>query len=182
MFLYIARCIACAALGLGATLAVAANSDAGSPVMTLRHEPRVILEAVAQRMGVALRADVALPAIFLESKTSVRQFQDAIAPQWRMRPRVISNAYVIARNHIYLSDDRAYYQRLKRTLDDSLAHEFVHYLQAKYFNDDLASDPSEAQAVAIQTWFREAYMRPAHENAQAQVKQNSVEPKPRGLP
>lgn len=161
MFNFIARSIACVVFGLCGLPAVAASTDSGSSVITLRHEPRVILEAVAQHMGVTLRADVPLPVIFFESKTRLRQFQDAIEPQWRMRPRVIANAYVIARNQIYLSDDRSYYQRLKRTIDDSLAHEFAHYIQAQYLNDDLASDPSESAAVSVQTWFRETYMHPA---------------------
>ena len=43
----------------------------------------------------------------------------------------------IVRNEIDLGDGETYYRRLNRTLDDSLAHELVHYIQARYFNDDL---------------------------------------------
>ena len=67
----------------------------------------------------------------------------------------------IVRNEICLGDGETYYRRLNRTLDDSLAHDLVHYIQARYFNDDLASDSSEALAIAVQTWFRETYMRPS---------------------
>jgi hypothetical protein len=87
----------------------------------------------------------------------LRQSRDAIGAQWRFEPRAVSNTYAIARNEIYLLDDASYYVRYRRTLDDSLAHELVHYLQATYLKEDLASEWVEAEAVAIQTWFREEY-------------------------
>jgi hypothetical protein len=58
--------------------------------------------------------------------------------QWRLEPRSVSTTYAIARNEIYLLDDASYYVRYRRTLDDSLAHELVHYLQATYLKEDLA--------------------------------------------
>ena len=60
-----------------------------------------------------------------------------IAPQWHFRPPLFANAYVVARNEIYLMDEPAYYRRMHRTLDESLAHEFAHYLQVTYFAADL---------------------------------------------
>lgn len=65
--------------------------------------------------------------------------------------------YAIERNEIYLSDGADFYLRLKRTLDDSLAHELVHYIQARYFGEDLSTDGCEVQAVEVQRWFREEY-------------------------
>ncbi len=121
--------------------------------VTLRLDPYVILQQVARQMNITLRPDVPLPKIFLESKTPLRQFQQAIAPQWRFRPHVIANAYAIERNEIYLSDDARYYKKRNRTLDDSLAHEFVHYLQVRYRNDDLADDSCEMEAIAQQLSF-----------------------------
>jgi len=151
-----------AALALAAcTVPALAGEDlAPAERVQLRFAPGFILEQVARRMQVTLRADVAPPAVFVESAIPLRQFQDAIEGQWQLRPPLVSNAYSIATNEIYLSDDAGFYRRLKRTLDDSLAHELVHYIQAKYFGEDLATDACEMQAVEVQKWFREAHARP----------------------
>ena len=123
--------------------------------MTLQHDPRYILEAVARKMNVTLDPDRPLPRIYFESSTPLEQFQTAIAPQWRFRPPMFANAYVTARNEIYLSDDPGYSRRVHRTLDESLAHEYTHYLQVHYFAADLADEGCESQAVAVQIAFRE---------------------------
>lgn len=119
----------------------------------LRLDPAVILQHVARQMNVTLRADEPVPKIFLESTTPLRQFQNAIAPQWKFRPHVFANAYAAERNEIYLSDDASYYKRRKRTLDDSLAHEFVHYIQVRYRKHDLADPTCEDEAIAVQLSF-----------------------------
>jgi hypothetical protein len=161
----------CAGL-LAAALAIlplAAGADGADSVagaddgtrMTLRHEPRMILEAVARSMNVTLRADEPLPAIHFESRTSLARFQDAVAPQWRFRPPMMANVYVVARNEIYLIDDPTYYRRMRRTLDESLAHEYAHYLQVRYFGADLSDESCETGAVAAQFAFRERYLEPA---------------------
>lgn len=121
--------------------------------VTLRLDPYVILQQVAQQMNVTLRPDVPLPKIFLESNTPLRQFQRAIAPQWKFRPHVFANAYAAERNEIYLSDDARYYKKRNRTLDDSLAHEFVHYIQVRYRNDNLEDDSCEMEAIDMQLSF-----------------------------
>jgi hypothetical protein len=125
----------------------------------LRYDPLYILEAVARRMDVILRAEVPLPAILLESRTPLARFQHAIAPQWGIVPRAVSNAYAAGANEIYLTDYAAYYERRKSTLDDSLAHEFVHYLQLRYFNADLSDASLETDAIAIQEWFKALHPR-----------------------
>jgi hypothetical protein len=149
-----------AATALAASLgaAVAGDRHAVAAPVKLRFEPRFILETVASRMNITLRPEVPLPAVFLESRTPLAQFQKAMAGQWPFPPPMIANSYSIATNEIYLSDDSSFYLRLKRTLDDSLAHEFVHYIQSKYFREDLTTDGCEMQAVEIQRWFREEYM------------------------
>jgi hypothetical protein len=154
-----------AVLALAACLspALAGERVSIAAPVKLRFDPRFIFEAVAQRMNVTLRPDVPLPAVFLESTTPLAQFQDAMEAQWRFRPPLIANAYAIGRNEIYLSDDASFYLRLKRSLDDSLAHEFVHYIQAKYFNEDLSTDGCEVQATEIQRWFREFHVRASRE-------------------
>jgi hypothetical protein len=143
-----------------ATCLAPALADDGAATVTLRFEPRFILEQVAQRMQITLRSDVPLPGIFLESTTPLRQFQDAMESQWQFRPPLIANSYSIATNEIYLSDDASFYRRFKRTLDDSLAHEFTHYIQAQYMKEDLTTDSCELQASEVQRWFRDEYVRP----------------------
>jgi len=128
--------------------------------MRLKHDPRYILESVARKMNVTLRADEPMPRIYFESSTPLAQFQEAVAPQWRFRPPMFANVYVMARNEIYLLDDPGYYRRLRRTLDESLAHEFAHYLQVRYFASNLADESCETQAVSIQLAFREENQLP----------------------
>jgi hypothetical protein len=151
----------CAALALAAFVSPGVAGE-GFPVagpVKLRFDQRFILEAVAQRMNVTLRPEVPLPEVYLESSTPLAQFQDAMEAQWRFRPPLVANAYSVARNEIYLSDDASFYLQIKRSLDDSLAHEFVHYIQAKYLNEDLHADGCEVQAVEIQRWFRDVHVR-----------------------
>lgn len=139
------------------TAALAGERVARPEPVRLRFDPRFVLEVVAQRMQVTLRPEVPLPTIFVESNTPLAQFQNAMQAQWRFRPPLVSNAYAIASNEIYLSDGAPFYHRLKRTLDDSLAHELVHYIQSEYFNEDLSTDACELQAAEIQHWFRAEY-------------------------
>jgi hypothetical protein len=144
------------AAALGALLMLSGPVGADTPAsVTLRHEPRYILESVARQMNVTLRPEVPLPRILFESSTPIAQFQDAVAPQWRFRPPRVANVYVMARNEIYLTDDPGYYRRLRRSLDESLAHEFAHYLQVHYFAADLAEESCETEAVAVQFAFRD---------------------------
>jgi hypothetical protein len=158
-----------AALAIAACLgpAIAGENLPTLEPVKLRFEPGFILETVAERMQVKLRPEVPLPGIFLESTTPLRQFQDAMEGQWQFRPPLIANSYSIATNEIYLSDDASFYLRFKRTLDDSLAHEFVHYIQARYMHEDLTTDGCEIQAAEVQRWFREEYARPQRDVATA---------------
>jgi hypothetical protein len=128
--------------------------------MRLKHDPRYILESVARKMNVTLRPDEPLPRIFFESSTPLAQFQEAVAPQWGLRPPMFANVYVMARNEIYLSDDAGYYRRIRRTLDESLAHEFAHYLQVRYYASNLVDESCETEAVSIQIAFREENQLP----------------------
>jgi hypothetical protein len=127
----------------------------------LRYSPDEILEAVAQYKKITLREDIPKPQIFFESNCTLKQFQDAIEPQWHMRPDAFLNAYIFAKNEIYLIDEPGYYVRLNRFIDDSLAHELVHYIQVKYqgFTAQYGGEDMEGDAIGVQTWFRETYMR-----------------------
>jgi hypothetical protein len=161
------RCSAAFAIAACLSPAVAADDVSPREPAKLRFDTRFVLELVARRMEVKLRPDVPLPAIFVESTVPLRQYQDAMEVQWRFRPPLVSNAYAIERNEIYLSDDPSFYRRLKRTIDDSLAHELVHYIQAQYFNEDLSTDGCEVQAVEVQRWFRDEYALPKLDVANA---------------
>ena len=151
-----------AALALAACLcpAAARADDFHARPVKLRYEPRYILQAVARQMNVALRPEIPVPTVHLESSTPLRRFQDAMAAQWRFRPRVFTNAYAVARNEIYLMDDAAYYARHNRTLDASLAHEFAHYIQVHYLNADLREPSWETDAIAAQQRFAEGHPAP----------------------
>ncbi|MES2562331.1 MAG: hypothetical protein V4637_06330 [Pseudomonadota bacterium] len=157
---WLRRCVVLA-MASWFTLATAVAEDSHPAPSTLRHDPRYILEAVARAMHVRLRPDIPLPAIFLQSVTPLQRFQSALAKQWGFEPPVFSNAYAVAQNEIYLMDDASYYTRLRRTLDDSLAHEFAHYIQVHYFNADLTHESCELEAISVQQWFRYAHATPA---------------------
>jgi hypothetical protein len=161
------RWAAAAAIAACLAPAVAGENVPTEDTVKLRFDPRFILETVAQRMQVTLRPEVPQPGIFLESTTPLRQFQDAMEGQWQFRPPLIANSYSVATNEIYLSDDASFYRRFKRTLDDSLAHEFVHYIQARYFGEDLTTDGCEMQAAEVQRWFRDEHALPKQDLAAA---------------
>lgn len=135
------------------------KSTAPAPA-ALKYSPECVLKAVAGMMGQKYRPDIPLPEIFFESSVPLKQFQDAVEPQWGQRPARLSNVYVWTRNEIYLMDDAAWYAAHGRAMDDSLAHEFVHYIQDRYRGWDLSlDDPGyEPQAVEFQTLFRELYI------------------------
>ncbi len=125
-----------------------------------KHSVDFILQAVMSFMKVEARESVPLPKVFFESETPLSQFQEAIKDQWGLIPEAFSNAFSISKNKIYISDDSEYYQKLKRTIDDSIAHELAHYVQHHYQNYDLLTDPSaEILAIDVQNWFRETYMK-----------------------
>jgi hypothetical protein len=136
-----------------------ANAE-GKVAMPLKYSTECILQAVAMKKHISLRPEIAVPPVFVESKVPLKQFQDAIEPQWHLRPDSFLNAYIFARNEIYLLDDLEYYQKHERYIDDSLAHELTHYVQVMYQHADLNEDDSlEGEAIDVQTWFREEFMK-----------------------
>lgn len=138
----------------GAALALPDARATSDGPERLHEHPAVILAQVARHMNLELRADEAPPRVYFESRTPLAQFQHAVEAQWQHRPARFANVYVVARNEIYLSDDPAYYRRMRRTLDESLAHEYTHYLQARYQGADLTDESCEAQAIDVQMAFR----------------------------
>lgn len=118
-----------------------------------------IFEKVLALKKQTLRTDIPLPAFYFESKTPLKQFQDAIEKQWGMRPDVFTNAFAITNNEIYILDDADYYDRHQRCMDDSVAHELTHYIQSKYQGYDLNDESLEWEAVDIQNAFRQQFCR-----------------------
>jgi hypothetical protein len=153
----------CAASQLASLDAADAMGSPNRPhrVALLHHDPQWILQAIAQRMGIELRPEIPLPAILFESTTPLQRMQTAAERQWGFRPPTFANAYTVAENRIYLIDNANFYERNKRSLDDALAHELVHYLQARYLKDRFKSEWSEVDAIALQAWFREEHMAPS---------------------
>lgn len=130
--------------------------------MPLEHNPLCTLQAVLDHMGYTLDPSKSVPPVYLGSQIPLKQFQDAVESQWGFRPNAVLNVYVADRNEIYLLDDAEYYRKVNRFVDDSLAHEFAHYVQVMYKNASLNgnSDYLETEAVQVQTWFRETFMKP----------------------
>ncbi|MCX5795254.1 MAG: hypothetical protein NTY77_07170 [Elusimicrobia bacterium] len=126
-----------------------------------KHDLQCIFEGVLAIMKVAPRSDAAMPPLYLQDKTPLKQFQDAVEPQWQMRPDMYLNVYVAARNEIYVLNEAQYYQRVGRFVDDSIAHELVHYVQVMYRKIPIEQfdDGMEGEAVSVQTEFRERYMK-----------------------
>jgi hypothetical protein len=137
---------------------VADVPSAGTPARErLTEDVATALAFVAASMEVRLDPAMPLPALRLASQTPLARFQDAIARQWGFRPHIVVNAYAVATNEIFLDDSADYYRRNHRTLDDSLVHELVHYVQVRYRHDDLADESCEVEAVSIQTAYRDRH-------------------------
>lgn len=142
----------------------------------LRQAPSCVLHAVAGRMAEqigrhrgpaaaqALRESAqqpGLPVVRLESETPFAEFARDIAPQ-HPDPQAFSNFFAAAANKIFLIDDAGYYRSMDRVIEDSLAHEWTHYLQVRYLGytvAELASDDAEMMAVEYQSWYRETHGR-----------------------
>ncbi len=141
------------------TFVINPNSWAKKPtkVAVLKYSPDYIFQKILEYKNKEINSSIPMPQIFMESKTPLEQFQDAIEAQWGQRPKIFTNAYSVKNNEIYLLDDAEYYHRTKRCMDDSLAHEFVHYVQSKYQKYDLNDDFLEMEAIEHQTKFREEF-------------------------
>jgi len=118
-----------------------------------------ILAIVADYMKVTLKSEVALPRVRTQSDTSLKEFQDSIEVFWKFRPDVFTNVYNPIHNEIFIMTERAYYQKHKRSVFDSVAHELVHYVQKEYKGVDFTQEDEsvEFQAIEVQTWFRDTY-------------------------
>ncbi len=171
-------------------LASGASALETRPVVVSRWEPRCILHAVAVDMADVigryrgpefegrLRAAASaqdLPKVRPQSLTPIQEFRDALARQYaegrsgavQLRPETaeFTNMYALASNELFVIDEAGFYERLGggRSIEDSLAHEYVHYIQVRYYGysaEDLGRDHSaEAMAVEYQQYFRARYVK-----------------------
>lgn len=117
-----------------------------------------ILQLTMAELNVTPRAEIPVPRLRLESETPLSEFQDAVEVGWHFRPDVFMNVYTPASNQIFLMTAPGSY-RNGRSIYDSLAHEYTHFIQVKYRNTplDQFGDAEEAQAVDVQTAFRQKY-------------------------
>lgn len=146
---------------LALLVALLAPISSFANTMPLVHSTECVLKAILAHKNLAFRPEIEIPKVILESRSSLKDFQDAVEPQWKMRPDYFTNVYVTGRNEIFLMDRLDYYQRTGRFVDDSLAHELMHYVQVKYRGWELdgSDDSLELDAVNVQSWFRDEFMK-----------------------
>lgn len=133
----------------------------------LSYSTEGILDYVLAKKKLARNPEIPLPELHLKSQTSLEVFQSSLVDQWNFLPEIITNVYSVKTNRIFLMDDKAYYDDLKRCIDDSLAHELTHYVQVMYQKWDHEDESLEWDAVDIQTQFREDFCS-KHENSRIQ--------------
>ena len=118
-----------------------------------------LLSYTLQAKKISENPQISKPEIKFASQVSVKEFQDDIEPQWGLRPDEVLNAYVVAKNRIYILDDQAYYDRHSRCIDDSIVHELTHFVQSRYQGFDLHDESLEWDAIGIQSEFRSQYCK-----------------------
>lgn len=125
----------------------------------LRYSQEFILSEVLLIMGHKQKPNVPAPEVRFASLTTIQEFQNDIGVQWGSPPDRITNAFAAEVNRIYILDEAEYYIRTKRCMDDSLAHEYAHFVQVYYkgFPIDQFDDSMESEAVDVQTQFREKH-------------------------
>lgn len=135
--------------------AAAADGETAKPL----YKPECVLAAVAERKGVTLDAARPAPMVLYGGSIPLARFLEASKEQLGgFVPDRVMNMYTVKTNEIYLNDSASTYGRHGRIIDDSLAHEYAHFLQVAYEGRSLgdgSDDFLEAEAVTLQTWFRE---------------------------
>ncbi|NCN39804.1 hypothetical protein GW916_01010 [bacterium] len=128
--------------------------------MPLAHSPQCTFQAVASKMGVPIDESIPLAKVDVQSESLLQDFQDSVFDQYGFKPNTFASVYIQKQNRIFLIDDLEVYAPMNRFVDDSLAHELVHYVQVMYQGlvNDGSSDQLEMDAIKIQTWYRETFM------------------------
>lgn len=121
-----------------------------------------LVQFTLEAKGFIEKPEIKRPEILFGSEVSLTQFQDDVEPQWGIRPEFVTNVYVVSKNRIYLLDDKAYYDKLGRCIDDSIVHELTHFVQSAYQGFDLDDESLEFNAIDIQIDFREKHCNTGH--------------------
>lgn len=128
----------------------------------LIHSESFILDQVLKYMNIKLKPSIQLPEIVYADEAILSDFQKEVEPQWGIKPDFITNVYLAQLNKIYLLDEKNYYDQNERCIDDSLAHEIVHFVQVKYrkIPIEYLDDSMEMEAIDVQSHFRNDYCPP----------------------
>jgi hypothetical protein len=111
-----------------------------------------IFQIVAHRMGFEINENMPKPIILTDKQITLQKFNSYLG--WDSNEVI---PYYFSKNNTIVIP---LYCKL-----DSLAHEFVHYFQTMYRNENLNStngvdaDSLEFEAVRIQKWFKAKYMK-----------------------
>lgn len=138
-------------------------SSSFAQTVTPKYPLECIARAVAKNINIDYDPHIPLPKLYFSSSADLREYQNSVSLQRDGdRPLEVSNTYVIATNAIYVIDDMAYYEKHERFIDDSIAHELVHYFQVvykKFRQVDLEQMDAEMTAIFEgQNWFRDNFM------------------------
>ena len=112
-----------------------------------------IFTIVARKMGLEVNERIPKPIILMDNQITLQRFNSYLG--WEAKE--ILPFYFHQKNILVIPC----YCKL-----DNLAHEFVHYFQVMYQNDDfdftngMSSEVREFEAVHIQRWFKSKYMKP----------------------
>ena len=112
-----------------------------------------IFQIVGNKMGLKVNDRIPKPTILTDDQLTLQQFSSYLG--WDAKeifPYYFhKNNFLVVPRHCKL---------------DSLVHEFVHYFQVMYRNDNLDFDCGlcleilELESVTIQRWFKAKFMRP----------------------
>ncbi len=112
-----------------------------------------IFQIVAHKMGFEVYEIIPKPIILMDNQLTLQRFNSYLG--WEAK--TILPYYFHKKNILVIPS----YCKL-----DTLAHEFVHYFQVMYQNDDfdftdgMSTEVREFEAVKIQRWFKARYMKP----------------------
>ena len=123
-------------------------------IKNFRQYSEDILKIVINKKGLKINEKIPQPKIITEDEITLKEFNENLgySPDFF---NGIFPYYVQKHNKIIV---------LNNSKLDTLAHEFVHYFQAKYqkINIEEIYDPGnslESEAVTVQKWFKEKYLK-----------------------
>jgi hypothetical protein len=118
-----------------------------------------VFRLVSTLMTVQLPPSLPLPEVRPEGIAELEELKAVTKRLWGFEVPKFINIYDPEKNIIYLFRDFNFYHSHKRSIYDSLAHEFVHFVQVKVRKTPLShfSDAEENEAINIQNQFRNRF-------------------------